>query len=81
MAPAPPPAKSIAITMGDPAGIGPEIVVKAFRDAPQDTRGCFVVGDVGKMRRAAQAVRREGDVDFPVAVIDDPAEAMSLPAG
>ena len=28
------PALPIAITMGDPAGIGPEIVVQAFRQQP-----------------------------------------------
>ena len=81
MAAAPHVVRPIAITMGDPAGIGPEIVCKAFRDAPAETRGCFVVGDVATMRRAAQAARREGDVDFPVAVIEAPAEAVALPAG
>ncbi|RYF75564.1 MAG: 4-hydroxythreonine-4-phosphate dehydrogenase PdxA, partial [Comamonadaceae bacterium] len=35
----------IAITLGDPAGIGPEIIAKAFRDAPELTQGCFVAGD------------------------------------
>ena len=44
----------IAITPGDIAGIGPEIVIKAFRDAPDVMQGCFVVGDVALMRRAAQ---------------------------
>ena len=43
----------IAITMGDPSGIGPEIIVKAFTDAPELTQGCFVVGDVAVLRRAA----------------------------
>ena len=38
--------QTIAITQGDPAGIGPEIVAKAFRDAPDDLRGCFAVGDL-----------------------------------
>ena len=28
--------RPLAITQGDPAGIGPEIVAKAFRDAPAD---------------------------------------------
>lgn len=45
--------KPIAITMGDPAGIGPEIIVKAFRDSPQDMQGCVVVGDVATMQREA----------------------------
>ena len=43
----------IAITMGDPSGIGPEIIVKAFMQAPELTKNCFVVGDVAVMRRAA----------------------------
>jgi 4-hydroxythreonine-4-phosphate dehydrogenase len=41
----------IAITMGDPSGIGPEIVAKVFRDGRAS--GCVVIGDVGVMRRAA----------------------------
>ena len=44
--------KPIAITLGDPSGIGPEIIAKAFRDAPHVTEGCFVVGDVATVRRA-----------------------------
>ncbi|MEQ1536352.1 MAG: 4-hydroxythreonine-4-phosphate dehydrogenase PdxA [Burkholderiaceae bacterium] len=43
----------IAITMGDPSGIGPEIIVKAFMQEPELTKSCFVVGDVAVMRRAA----------------------------
>jgi 4-hydroxythreonine-4-phosphate dehydrogenase len=43
----------IAITMGDPAGIGPEIIVKAFSQAPELIKDCFVVGDVAVLRRAA----------------------------
>lgn len=40
----------IAITMGDPAGIGPEVVIKALCDA-EIWRECapFIVGDVGVM--------------------------------
>jgi 4-hydroxythreonine-4-phosphate dehydrogenase len=47
----------IAITMGDPAGIGPEIIVKAFLQEPELTQNCFVVGDVATLRRAARFVR------------------------
>ena len=36
----------LAITLGDAAGIGPEIIAKAFRDAPDALRGCFVAGDL-----------------------------------
>lgn len=45
--------KPLAITLGDAAGIGPEIIVKAFREAPEDLRGCFVAGDAAVLRRAA----------------------------
>jgi 4-hydroxythreonine-4-phosphate dehydrogenase len=70
----------LALTMGDPAGIGPEILAKAFRDAPQVTRNCFVVGDLACMRRGAQAIAR-GQVTVPVALIESPAEAAGVPAG
>jgi 4-hydroxythreonine-4-phosphate dehydrogenase len=69
--------KPIAITMGDAAGIGPEIIAKAFRDHAQQTRNCFVVGDVDAIRRGAQAVA--GDVALPVAVIENIAQAASVP--
>jgi 4-hydroxythreonine-4-phosphate dehydrogenase len=71
--------KPLAITMGDPAGIGPEIIAKAFRDSPGETRGCFVAGDVATLRRAARAIRGDAGVDLPVAVIDAPADAAELP--
>ena len=71
--------KPIAITMGDPAGIGPEIVAKAFRDAPELTRGCFVAGDVSSLRRASQWIAGRGLVALPVAEIGDGSEALAMP--
>ena len=47
----------IVITLGDPAGIGPEIIAKAFRDAPDTVRGCFVAGDVATLRCAPPRCR------------------------
>lgn len=70
---------AIAITMGDPAGIGPEIIAKAFRDVPDITRGCFVVGDVATLRRASRFICGAGRVRVPVALIDQPAEALDMP--
>ena len=46
-------AKPMVITLGDAAGIGPEIIVKAFRDAPEQLQGCVVIGDLAVMQRAA----------------------------
>ena len=68
----------IAITMGDAAGIGPEIIAKAFRDSPTDTAGCFVVGDVATLRRAAAVVAGHG-LPLPVVVLTHAQEALHCP--
>jgi 4-hydroxythreonine-4-phosphate dehydrogenase len=68
----------IAITMGDAAGIGPEIIAKAFRDAPDLTAGCFVVGNVATLRRATRVVAGDA-LAMPVAVITGAAQAAYCP--
>ncbi|MBS0292152.1 MAG: 4-hydroxythreonine-4-phosphate dehydrogenase PdxA [Proteobacteria bacterium] len=70
---------ALAITQGDPAGIGPEIVAKAFRDAPQDLRGCFVVGDLATLRRAAACIERPGETSLPVMLLDSLDELTQVP--
>ncbi len=72
--------KPIAITQGDSAGIGPEIVAKAFRDQPALLQGCFVAGDVATLRRGAHAILQSGDCHLPVAVITSPQEVWTVPA-
>ncbi len=69
----------IAVTPGDPCGIGPETIARAWREQPALTRGCFVAGDVGVMRRALALVC--GAVTCPVAEIETPAQAMMVPPG
>ncbi|AQZ98203.1 4-hydroxythreonine-4-phosphate dehydrogenase PdxA [Comamonas kerstersii] len=71
--------KAIAITQGDSAGIGPEIIAKVFREQPALLQGCFVVGDVATMRRGAQAIAVAGETSLPVAVIASPDEAWQVP--
>ena len=68
----------MAITLGDAAGIGPEIIAKAFQNAPDCTRGCFVVGDLATLRRATRLVSG-GRVALAVARIETPDEALNLP--
>ncbi|GAA3315235.1 4-hydroxythreonine-4-phosphate dehydrogenase PdxA [Arthrobacter ramosus] len=47
----------VAITMGDPAGIGPEIVAKAMADPSiQDRARIFVIGDRGRLELAMDVV-------------------------
>ena len=65
----------ILLTMGDAAGIGPEIIARAFLNG--DAQGCVVIGDLGVMRRASALL---GDAALPIALIDNPQEAQSLPA-
>ena len=74
-------ASSIALTLGDPAGIGPEIIVKAFRDAHELMRGVFVAGDLGILRGAAEALAGPGSPALPVASIESAAEAERVPPG
>ena len=58
------------VTMGDPAGIGPEIIVKAFDQGALG--GCVVVGDVEVMRRAGSRM---------TARLDHPQDLVNVPPG
>lgn len=61
----------IAVTMGDPAGIGPEIVAKSIADkATFDVARCIVIGDKKVMEKAIEIVR----ADLKVNVVDSPAD-------
>ena len=68
----------IAITMGDAAGIGPEIIVKAYQLHPELLAGCFVWGDVQVMRRAASLLNK-GLVPQPIAAIGIPKDTWAVP--
>jgi len=48
--------KPIAITMGDPAGIGPEIIARLYRDHDAALQNTVVYGDAAVMRRACELV-------------------------
>nr|WP_295773773.1 4-hydroxythreonine-4-phosphate dehydrogenase PdxA [Rhodoferax sp.] len=73
------PTRPLAITMGDAAGIGPEIIAKVYRDQSELLRHCFVVGDVATMRRAAHVVASEGRPALPVAVIATVDQVADVP--
>ncbi|KAF1044282.1 4-hydroxythreonine-4-phosphate dehydrogenase PdxA [Xylophilus sp.] len=70
----------VAITLGDPAGIGPEIIARAFRDHGDTLRGCFVAGDVAAMRRAARLIEPAAEaVRIPVAALDAVDDVADVP--
>ena len=51
----------LVISMGDPAGIGPEIVLKALCERPALRREVVVLGDMASLRRAARAIGSRED--------------------
>ncbi|MDP2818196.1 MAG: 4-hydroxythreonine-4-phosphate dehydrogenase PdxA [Polaromonas sp.] len=71
--------RPLAITMGDPAGIGPEIIAKAFRDAPAELAGCLVAGDVATLRRASQLIAGDSALALPVVQLAGIAGWRALP--
>ena len=69
--------KPLLVTMGDAAGIGPEIIAKAYREAPAEMLGCVVVGDVATLRRASAITALQ--YALPVAEITSLDAAASVP--
>ena len=51
------PGLPLVITMGDPAGIGPEIIAAAVRQRPSLLRDVVVAGDVPTLQRALELTR------------------------
>ncbi len=66
----------LAITMGDPAGVGPETIIGAWSD-PQVHRWCnaVVVGHPAFLRRAAELLGRQCEI----VSVESVAEARSTP--
>lgn len=68
------PSPIVAVTMGDPAGIGPEIVVSAYPRLLETARP-VAIGDADVLRRAVEVVG--GDLE--VVAVDSPADAAADP--
>ncbi|WP_431907356.1 4-hydroxythreonine-4-phosphate dehydrogenase PdxA [Nonomuraea jabiensis] len=66
----------IAVTMGDGAGVGPEVIVGALQD-PHVAELCrpVVIGDAGRLRQAAGIL----GIDTEIVAIDTVAEAVFQP--
>ena len=62
----------VAITMGDAAGVGPEVIAKALaRQEVYDRCRPLVVGDLGRIRRAVEIT----GVDLEVTAVNGPEDA------
>ena len=63
----------IAITMGDPAGVGPEIILKSFLDARVWQKGIpIVVGDYGVLKEAKERL----GINVEIRKVSGPEEAL-----
>ena len=63
----------IALTQGDPAGIGPEITLKAWSALRRDGAAFFLIGDMAVAARAARKARLPAPVE-----IASPCEAPAV---
>ena len=70
----------IVLTMGDPAGIGPEIIAKALSERPALLPQTVVAGDVETLRRAARQWGA-GSNRLMLAEIADIADLAAVPPG
>jgi 4-hydroxythreonine-4-phosphate dehydrogenase len=70
----------IVLTMGDPAGIGPEIIVKALSERPALLPQTVVAGDVETLRRAARQWGA-GSNRLMMAEIAELADLAAVPPG
>lgn len=70
----------IGLTLGDPAGVGPEVICKALAAMPTDEREAIVViGSVEPLERAARAVGSDAGLVSGFAV--EEVACDSLPSG
>lgn len=70
----------IGITMGDPAGVGPEIAIKAIAEMDADARArTRIYGNLATLEKARDAV--EATLDLSGLVVDLPIEGGPLPWG
>ncbi|MBA4264483.1 MAG: 4-hydroxythreonine-4-phosphate dehydrogenase PdxA [Comamonadaceae bacterium] len=73
----------VLVTMGDPAGIGPEIIALAVRERPSLLGHLVVAGDVEAMRRASHIAARhfKSPLPMPIAELAQLADWRLVPPG
>lgn len=64
--------RPLALTLGDPAGVGPEIIVKAWRALAADGPPFLVVGDAQALASAPTAA------DLPIRTVGGPEQALNI---
>ncbi len=83
MSPGPPKSRPLALTLGDPAGVGPEITAKAWTALRASGPEFMVVGDrdalAATVARGAAGVRRVSSPDEAVSVFSEALPVLDLP--
>ena len=70
------PKSRLAVSMGDPAGVGAEIIVKTFANADTSKTSLpFIIGSVACLKLAMEQTA----VDLPIRSIESPAELQDEP--
>ena len=72
-----PPQRRLVITQGDPAGIGPEIILRAAQSRPDLLSQWLVAGDLPTLRRAATFL----GADLPPVMLAEVGDGDELPYG
>jgi 4-hydroxythreonine-4-phosphate dehydrogenase len=71
--------KPVALTMGDPAGIGPEIIAKLVLDPTRSPAALRVIGDQGVMTRAFSSLGAAKPQSIEVLQVGEPLPADLAP--
>lgn len=71
----------VALTMGDPAGIGPEIILKAFAGHATDMQAVCVIGNLAVMQQQLAQLSAHLPSAIHCHEVLTPADALCVPAG
>jgi 4-phospho-D-threonate 3-dehydrogenase / 4-phospho-D-erythronate 3-dehydrogenase len=72
----------IGITMGDPAGVGPEIILKAFEDmSTKERQATRVYGNLATLKNVAKIISSQIDPEKDMTVVDIDFDGAPLELG
>jgi 4-hydroxy-L-threonine phosphate dehydrogenase PdxA len=68
----------LALTLGDPAGIGPEVVLRALADAARPPADWLVYGPVASLRERSRLFSLPSPETLGVELVDVPGDIVGL---
>ena len=70
--------ETLGLTIGDPAGIGPELALRVAADWPDSSPASLVLIGDHRLLTRVDAYRNDGRIDLALAVCDRPAVTAAL---